>query len=105
MVEQRCQQLFNNWLGDGGIECEVKPGLREVVMKVAMSSCPQHQTLDSLLKLLDVPQEHNRVLHSLGYSRNKDVLVCVLEFSLSPRPRLRDQEAVMVIESVCQNRL
>ena len=105
MVEQRCQQLFNNWLGDGGIECEVKPGLREVVMKVAMSSCPQHQTLDSLLKLLDVPQEHNRVLHSLGYSRNKDVLVRVLEFSLSPRPRLRDQEAVMVIESVCQNRL
>ena len=44
MVEQRCQQLFNNWLGDGGIECEVKPGLREVVMKVAMSSCPQHQS-------------------------------------------------------------
>merc|ERR1712061_711980 len=56
-----------------------------------------------LLKLLDIPQERNRVLHSLGHSKNKDVLVRVLEFSLSPR--LRDQEAVMVIESVCQNRL
>ena len=105
MVEARCQSLFNSWLGEAGeIEsCEVEPGLREVVMKVAMASCSQHQTLDSLLKLLDVPQERSRVLHSLGYSRNKDVLVRVLEFSLSPR--LRDQEAVMVIESVCQNRL
>ena len=107
MVQQRCHQLFSSWLGDTGgadtAECEVEPGLREVVMKVAMSSCPQHQTLDSLLKLLDIPQERNRVLHSLGYSKNKDVLVRVLEFSLSPR--LRDQEAVMVIESVCQNRL
>jgi len=103
MVEQRCQQLFNSWLGEGGVECEVEPGLREVVMKVALASCPQHQALDSLLKLLDIPQERNRVLHSLGYSRNRDVLTRVLDFSLSPR--LRDQEAVMVIESVCQNRL
>jgi len=103
MVESKCQMLFNSWLGEGGVECEVEPGLREVVMKVAMSSCAQHQSLDSLLKLLDVPQERNRVLHSLGYSKNKDVLVRVLEFSLSPR--LRDQEAVMVIESVCQNRM
>ena len=90
MVESKCQMLFNSWLGEGGVECEVEPGLREVVMKVAMSSCAQHQSLDSLLKLLDVPQERNRVLHSLGYSKNKDVLVRVLEFSLSPR--LRDQE-------------
>jgi len=103
LVEQRCQQLFHSWLGDGGVECEVEPGLREVVMKVALASCPQHQALDSLLKLLDIPQERNRVLHSLGYSRNKDVLMRVLDFSLSQR--LRDQEAVMVIESVCQNRL
>ena len=105
MVESRCQNLFNSWLGEAGdIEsCEVEPGLREVVMKVAMASSRQHQTMDSLLKLLDVPQERNRVLHSLGYSKNKDVLVRVLEFSLSSR--LRDQEAVMVIESVCQNRL
>ena len=104
MVQQKCQVLFTAWLGGvETVECEVEPGLREVVMKVAMASCPQHQTLDCLLKLLDVPQERNRVLHSLGYSKNKDVLVRVLEFSLSPR--LRDQEAVMVIESVCQNRL
>ena len=84
MVEAKCQSLVNNWLGEAGeIEsCEVEPGLREVVMKVAMASCPQHQTLDSLLKLLDVPQERNRVLHSLGYSKNKDVLVRVLEFSI-----------------------
>ena len=102
-VELKCQQLFNSWLGDSGLECEVEPGLREVVMKVSMASSPNHNTLDNILKLLDVPQERNRVLHSLGYSRNKDVLVRVLEFSLSPR--LRDQEAVMVIESVCQNRL
>ena len=103
IVEQKCQQLFSSWLGDSGLECEVEPGLREVVMKVSMASSPNHNTLDNILKLLDVPQERNRVLHSLGYSKNKDVLVRVLEFSLSAR--LRDQEAVMVIESVCQNRL
>lgn len=46
MVEARCQSLFNSWLGEAGeIEsCEVEPGLREVVMKVAMASCSQHQT-------------------------------------------------------------
>ena len=38
-----------------------------------------------------------------GYSGNKDVLSSVLSFSLDPR--LRDQESVMVIESVCQNRV
>jgi len=102
-VEQRCGQLFNSWLLEGGVECEVEPGLREVVMKVVLASNPHHTALDSLFKLLDTPQERNRVLHSLGYSRNRDVLTRVLDFSLSPR--LRDQEAVMVIESVCQNRL
>lgn len=33
----------------------------------------------------------------------RDVVTRVLAFSLDPR--LRDQESVMVIESVCQNRI
>lgn len=74
MVEQRCQQLFNNWLGDIGIECEVEPGLREVVMNVAISSCPQHQTLDSLLKLLDVPQERSGFIILLDIPETKTFL-------------------------------
>jgi len=105
-VEEKCQSLFNCWMGEDGegdVQCDIEPGLREVVMKVAMASCNSHQAFDSLLRLLDVPQERNRVLYSLGYSRNKDVLARVLAFSLNPR--LRDQESVTVIESVCQNRI
>ena len=73
------------------------------VMKVALASGEGHTALESLLRMLEVPQERNRVLHSLGYSANRDVLARVLTFSLDPR--LRDQESVMVIESVCQNRI
>ena len=73
------------------------------VMKVALASGEGHTALESLLRMLEVPQERNRVLHSLGYSANRDVLARVLAFSLDPR--LRDQESVMVIESVCQNRI
>jgi len=101
-VQTRCQSLLAHLVGGGGA-ATVEPGLSEVVMKVVMTASPGHQTLDQLLQLLEVPQERNRVLHSLGYSKNMDVLSRVLEFSLSPK--LRDQEAVMVIESVCQNRL
>ena len=72
-------------------------------MKVALASGEGHTALESLLRMLEVPQERNRVLHSLGYSANRDVLARVLAFSLDPR--LRDQESVMVIESVCQNRI
>ena len=72
-------------------------------MKVALASGEGHTALESLLKMLEVPQERNRVLHSLGYSANRDVLARVLTFSLDTR--LRDQESVMVIESVCQNRI
>merc|ERR1712004_346957 len=82
---------------------EVEPGLREVVMKVALASGEGHTELENLLRMLEIPQERNRVLHSLGYSANRDVLSRVLAFSLDPR--LRDQESVMVIESVCQNRI
>ena len=62
LVEGRCGQLFQAWLGGAGAggEGEVEPGLREVVMKVALASCPQHQALDTLLALLDTPQERNR---------------------------------------------
>lgn len=107
-VQSKCSDLLTGWLsGDkGGTDVSsaaVEPGLSEVVMKVAMSGSSSHQTFDQLVQLLDVPQERNRVLHSLGYSQNIDVLSRVLTFSLSPK--LRDQEAVMVIESVCQNRL
>ena len=116
MVEQRCAQLFQvklllplplllpqTWLTEGG---EVEPGLREVVMKVAMAGRAAGagaRALASLLRLLEVPQERSRVLHSLGYSHDRDVLARVLAFSLDPR--LRDQESVLVLESVCQNRL
>ena len=70
---------------------------------MALASGEGHTALESLLRMLEVPQERNRVLHSLGYSTNRDVLARVLAFSLDPR--LRDQESVMVIESVCQNRI
>ena len=72
-------------------------------MKVALASGEGHTELENLLRILEIPQERNRVLHSLGYSANRDVLSRVLTFSLDPR--LRDQESVMVIESVCQNRI
>jgi len=72
-------------------------------MKVALASGEGHTELENLLRMLEIPQERNRVLHSLGYSANRDVLSRVLTFSLDPR--LRDQESVMVIESVCQNRI
>jgi len=104
LVEERCGSLFSGWVGEDA--CEVEPGLREVVMKVAMASRQPgggHTAMESLITLLEVPQERNRVLHSLGYSSNKDVLARVLSFSLDPR--LRDQESVMVLESVCQNRI
>jgi len=107
-VQSKCSDLLTGWLsgdkaGTDGSTAVVEPGLSEVVMKVAMSGSCSHQTFEQLVQLLDVPQERNRVLHSLGYSQNIDVLQRVLSFSLSPK--LRDQEAVMVIESVCQNRL
>jgi len=104
-VEERCAHLFSCWVGGSGAEGHptIEPGLREVVMKVAMAGSQDHSVFQALLRLLEVPQERSRVLHSLGYSRNKDVLARVLAFSLSPK--LRDQESVMVIESVCQNRI
>lgn len=103
LVEERCGALFTGWVEGVAV---VEPGLREVVMKVAMASGRAGSgrgPLHRLLELLEVPQERNRVLHSLGYSGNRDVLARVLAFSLDPR--LRDQESVMVIESVCQNRI
>ncbi len=35
---------------------ELEPGLKEVVMKVALAGTEDHSTLDSLLPLLDIPQ-------------------------------------------------
>ena len=72
LVEQRCTALFAAWVGEEG--AEVEPGLREVVMKVAMAARGAgagHAALQDLIKLLEVPQERNRVLHSLGRSRSR----------------------------------
>ena len=77
-MQARCQSLLARLVGEEGCgDCgvaAVEPGLSEVVMKVVMTASPGHQTLDQLLQLLEVPQERNRVLHSLGYSKNMDVL-------------------------------
>ena len=75
VVEERCSALFQVWVAGGA---EVEPGLREVVMKVAMASRgggEGHAAMATLQGLLERPQERNRVLHSLGYSSTRSVLV------------------------------